>query len=111
MFFCVAIYNILEPKWQILRLMAFLNFSVRNSFVNGSNKTFICNFSNILFNQKTPVHPVLVAAGGDIQLEKTEIATLRLNRPRGPFSEEEGKNPAYCRHWISPPMLILDTIL
>ena len=49
-----------------------------------------CNFSDKLFDQKSPVPEVLVADGGDEQQQTTntlaDIATCRQNPPRSPFS-------------------------
>ena len=48
--------------------------------------SLFCNFSNTLFDQKTPFLSVMITAGGDKQQipnKQTDIATYRLNRLRG----------------------------
>ena len=47
--------------------------------------SYIYNFNVTLIDQKSPVHAVPVVNGGDI--EQSDIATYRLNRPRGRFRE------------------------
>ena len=49
-----------------------------------------CNFSNTLFDQKSPAHLFPVANGGDGQMTyntSADIVTYRLNQPRDRFSK------------------------
>ena len=63
---------------------------IQNLFFSISkHKNSVTNLSNTLFNQKSPVHQVPGATGRGRQKndKQTDIATCRLNQPKGQFSE------------------------
>ena len=61
-----------------------LSIPKKSSKPSKNNCFFVCKFRYMIFDQKSPVHAVLVPAQWHKQTDTTtDIATYRLKRPRG----------------------------
>ena len=58
----------------------------------------------MLFNQRSQVHREAWFQGGDNIQQQTDMATYRLNQPRGRFSENEYLQPLLIDSIFFSPM-------